>query len=679
MEKAANIDITKIDTSDPAFQDALKVVSYTRNSVFLTGKAGTGKSTFLKYLTATTKKKFVTLAPTGIAAVNAGGQTLHSFFHLPFKPLLADDPDVATASRLRKRFKYAKPFVKLLKALDFIIIDEISMVRADTIDLIDRILRVYCNHRLPFGGKQLLLVGDIFQLEPVISGEVRDILSHRYLQGMYFFNAEAFKSLHLVPVELHKVHRQRDDNFIRLLDRVRLGQPLDSDLETLNRLVGKLPSGQMTMTLATRRDSVDHLNAQELARLPGAVRTFCGVISGDFPDQSLPTDKVLELKIGAQVVFIRNDMAQPATPNGPAERRWVNGTLGKVHDFGDTTIIVELADGTRHAVVQEIWENVKYVYNEEKHRVDEIVLGTFIQFPLKAAWALTIHKSQGLTFENVCIDIGHGAFSGGQAYVALSRCRSLSGLAMRSTINRRDIFVNPAIVEFSKKFNDRALIDSALSAAMADECYASAARAFDKGDFAQAAEKFCQAVTARNDLSLPQAPRLLARKMSVVSRLQKENEALRSQLSAQRTLLEHLAMEYVEMGEQCRLEGWDMEAALANFDKALTLYPAYGLAHIARGKALTAMHQYDSAMDAFRAALALDQQDWHACLEAGMLATSTGDIADALDLLLQALKIAPKEPKIHDAAADAYEKSGDEENARMHRLRAQKLRARRNK
>lgn len=685
MEKASSIDISKIDTSSPEFQDALKVIAYTRNSVFLTGKAGTGKSTFLKYLTATTKKKYVILAPTGIAAVNAGGQTLHSFFHLPFKPVLADDPDVATARRLRERFKYNKAQVKLLKALDLIIIDEVSMVRADIIDLIDRILRVYCNRRLPFGGKQLLLVGDVFQLEPVISGEVRDILAHRYLDGMFFFNANAFRELSLVPIELRKVFRQKDDAFIRLLDRVRIGQPLDSDIATLNRLVGVLPSGGLTMTIATRRESVDSINARELALLKSASRIFRGKITGAFPEQSLPTDMELELKIGAQVVFVRNDVGMPAVPGAPgipetpARRRWVNGTLGKVVDFGDDTVTVELADGSKHAVTAEVWENVKYSYDEEKHKVIEDVLGTFTQFPLKAAWALTIHKSQGLTFDNVCIDIGQGAFSGGQTYVALSRCRSLGGITLSSTVNRRDIFVNPAVVQFSRSFNDTALIDSALASAVADDAYASASQAFAKGDFAAAAENFCKAVCARNELGNPRAARLIARKLSAVTSLRNEADTLRAELERQRKLLESLACEYVEMGEQCRTEGWDMEAALANFDKALTLFPGYTLAHIARGKALAAMERYDEALAAFREAIKSDPGDWKARLEGGRLAAATGDIAEGLDLLLAAEQKAPKQPAVHDALADAYEKAGDDDNAHIHRRMAQKLRGRRNK
>ncbi len=679
MEKATNIDIEKIDTSGTEFQSALQVINHTPNSVFLTGKAGTGKSTFLKYLTATTKKKFVILAPTGIAAVNAGGQTLHSFFHLPFRPMLTDDPDVASARRLRQRFKYARPQINLLRHLDLIIIDEISMVRADVIDLIDRILRVYCNQRLPFGGKQLLLVGDVFQLEPVITGDVRDILAHKYADGMYFFNAKVFDILPLVPVELTKVFRQKDEIFIRLLDRIRVGNPLDSDIRALNRLVGTIPTGEMTMTIASRRDTVDAINARELSLLPGTPRTFTGRTTGEFPDASLPTDKELELKIGAQVVFIRNDAGLPATANSPAVKRWVNGTLGKVYDFGEDVITVELADGSRHAVAAEVWENVRYSYNEEKKKVEEDVIGTFTQYPLKAAWAITIHKSQGLTFDHVSIDIGQGAFSGGQTYVALSRCRSLSGISLRSTINIRDIFVNPTVVRFSQSFNDTSLITRALNAATADADYASAAHAFDRGDFSEASRMFAKAVNARNELHRPQATRLIARKLGIITRQKDEIAHLQARLAGQQRLLDSLAEEYTEMGRQCLQEGWDTDAALANFDKALSLNPRSAEANIQRALALAEMQRYDDAMCAFRQAARLAPSDERPLLMAARLATGSGDIADALDLLLQALRLAPRDPDVHDAAADAYEKCGDDANALLHRAKARKLRSRRNK
>ena len=301
-----------IDLDNPEFQKAWELLQYTSQSVFLTGKAGTGKSTFLRYITAHTRKPYVVLAPTGIAAVNAGGQTLHSFFRIPFKPITPEDPDFAR-DRLRQRMKYPASLIKLIRNLELIIIDEISMVRADIIDFIDKLLRFYTrNERQPFGGKQLLLVGDIFQLEPVVTGDMRDIL-RPYYRNFYFFSARAFADIKIVPIELRKVYRQNDPDFISLLDRIRAGISTPTDLAKLNSRVAPTPllpqksKKDFTMTLATRRDMVDHINEDHLKAIKKPMVTFIGKIKGEFPENSLPTDLELSLKEGAQVVFIKND------------------------------------------------------------------------------------------------------------------------------------------------------------------------------------------------------------------------------------------------------------------------------------------------------------------------------------------------------------------------------------
>ncbi|MDE6653029.1 MAG: AAA family ATPase, partial [Muribaculaceae bacterium] len=558
-------------------------ISYTSQSVFLTGKAGTGKSTFLKYLTATTKKKFVVLAPTGIAAVNAGGQTLHSFFKLPFKPILPDDPEFSSVSRIRSRMKYNKSMVKLLKSLDLIIIDEVSMVRADTIDFIDKLLRTYCgNMRQPFGGKQLLLVGDVFQLEPVITGDTRDVLSNFYTEGMFFFNAMAFADLSIVPIELTKVYRQTDDTFISLLDRVRLAQPLPGDIALLNTKVNPVEASaekDFTMTIATRRDIVDRINETRLSHIRRPERRYMGEITGEFPDNSLPSDKELIVKEGAQVVFVKNDM----------ERRWVNGTIGRITEAGDDIIIVETEDGKKHDVEPEVWENVRYEYDEEKKEVKEIVIGTFKQFPLKLAWAITIHKSQGLTFDKVVIDVGQGAFSGGQTYVALSRCRSLEGITLRSPIDPRDIFVNRRVVNFSRSFNNDRLIRQALENAHADDCYHRAAKSFDAGDYPAAARFFADAVNSRNALGREDVVRLLSMKLSGFRAMADEVKTLESKIREYERKMLRLAIEYVDMGEEMRDEGFELDAAIANFDKAISIAPDYYMAWLCKGLALAQM------------------------------------------------------------------------------------------
>ena len=354
--------------------------------------------------------------------------------------------------------------------------DEISMVRADIIDAVDRILRVYSrNLREPFGGKQILLVGDVFQLEPVVKSDEREILN-RFYPTPYFFDARVFKEIDLVSIELQKVYRQTDSVFINVLDHIRNNTANAADLQLLNTRYGcqvEEVEKDMHITLATRRDNVDFINDKKLADLPGEPIVFKGTIDGDFPENSLPTSKELVLKVGAQIIFIKNDY----------EKRWVNGTIGTISGIDEEgTIYVITDDGKECDVKLDSWRNIRYKYNEEKKEIEEEVLGTFTQYPIRLAWAITIHKSQGLTFSKVVIDFGGGVFAGGQAYVALSRCTSLDGIQLKTPINRSDIFVRQEIVNFSTRFNNRQAIDKALKQAQADVQYVAAVRAFDKGD-----------------------------------------------------------------------------------------------------------------------------------------------------------------------------------------------------
>ena len=557
------------DTHNKEFQDALNLIKYTRQSLFLTGKAGTGKSTFLRYICENVKKKHVVLAPTGIAAINAGGSTLHSFFKLPFHPLLPDDPNLSMQKgRIHDFFKYTKPHRKLLEEIELVIIDEISMVRADIIDAVDRILRVYSrNLRDPFGGKQLLLVGDIFQLEPVVKGDEREIIN-RFYPTPYFFSARVFTQIDLVSIELQKVYRQSDPQFIGVLDRIRNNTAAAPDLQLLNSRYGVVPKNDANMyiTLATRRDTVDQINERKLSELPGDLATFWGLIDGDLPESSLPTSLELTLKPGAQIIFIKNDF----------EKRWVNGTIGTISGFDpvEETIYVITEDGKECDVKPELWRNIRYTYNEEKKEIEEEVLGTFKQFPLRLAWAITVHKSQGLPFSRVVIDFTGGVFAGGQTYVALSRCTSLDGITLRKPINRADIFVRPEITNFANRFNNQQAIDRALKQASADILYHNAAKAFDKGDFDTFLNEFFKAIHSRYDIEKPNAQRLIRRKLNTINLLRQENDALKKAAREKEKALVKYAREYITMGDEC-LKHDMKEAAMKNYEKAVNLCPKF--------------------------------------------------------------------------------------------------------
>ena len=659
----------QLDTNNKEFQDALQLITHTRQSVFLTGKAGTGKSTFLKYICNHTKKKYVVLAPTGIAAINAGGVTLHSFFKLPFRPMLPDDPDLSLShGRIFEFFKYPKEKRKIIAEVDLIIIDEISMVRADIIDCVDRILRVYSgNMRLPFGGKQLLFVGDVFQLEPVVPSDQKEILSLFYASP-FFFSARVFKDINLVPIELQKVYRQTDSVFINILDRIRNNAARKQELDTLNGRY--FPSFEpqnedMYITLATRRDQVDFINEKKLAELPGEEYVSVGKIEGDFPESSLPTQLNLSIKEQAQVIFIDNDY----------ERRWVNGTIGMVSGIDENgNVYVLLESGVEHLVEPTSWRNYKYKYNEKEKRIEEEIVGTFEQLPIRLAWAITVHKSQGLTFSRVVVDLTGGVFAGGQTYVALSRCTSLEGLVLKSKISSRDIFIRKEIVEFSQIFNNQALIEKSLKESEAELQYGRAAQGFRQGNMKEAVEAFAAAVSKRNELDNPMVQRLLRLKLQALNSQKAQIKALREELHSLRETQKEYAHEYYLMGNECITKAHDANAAIRCFDKALNLNPNYVEAWVRKGVTLLDIGEDYDAQVCLNKAVKLSPKSFKARYNRGKCLLKLKYYDEAILDFQQAISIKPKHAASHEYLAEGFRAIGEDELAQQHQDIADALR-----
>ncbi|MCK5857016.1 MAG: helix-turn-helix domain-containing protein [Bacteroidales bacterium] len=433
---------------NPELDRAFEYVQYTNRNIFLTGKAGTGKTTFLRSLKSRLQKRLVVVAPTGVAAINAGGQTIHSFFQLPFGPIVSERVAGHKVDNPNFKQKFAKKKINIIKSLDLLIIDEISMVRADVLDAIDDVLRRYKNRALPFGGVQLLMIGDLQQLAPVVKDNEWAMM-RQYYQSMFFFNSYALKEMPMVSLELRHVYRQSDGVFLDILNEIRDDKLSQKSYDLLHErylpnFVPKEKEGYITLT--THNNSADKTNNIHLEKLKTKSKSFMASVKGNFSEYSYPTDFELELKVGSQVMFVKNDSSM--------DKRYFNGKIGVITAFEEDDIVVK-CDGDDEKIYAnpEVWENIKYSINDQTKEISEEFVGSFTQYPLRLAWAITIHKSQGLTFDKAIIDAA-AAFAHGQTYVALSRCRTLEGLVLSSEISNSAIICDREVQGFNKKVEE---------------------------------------------------------------------------------------------------------------------------------------------------------------------------------------------------------------------------------
>ena len=437
--------------TNPQFELAKKYIEETGCNLFLTGKAGTGKTTFLRYVKEHTKKRSVIVAPTGVAAINAGGVTIHSFFSLPFGPYVPE-----SSREGNYRFALSKEKINIIRTLDLLIIDEVSMVRADYLDLIDVVLRRHRHSHAPFGGVQLLLIGDLYQLAPVVKEEEKEVLNP-YYNTYFFFGSRALQQTPYITIELEKVYRQSDARFLALLNSIRENTATKQTFEELSTRYKenfRPPEQSGYITLTTHNLPAQRINDKHLNELPTPEFRYQAAISGDFPENAFPAEQELRLKVDAQIMFVKNDTANP--------RRFFNGKLGRVVQLTENSIKVLCDDWAEPVTIEQLsWENTQYTLNKDTKVIEEKVIGTFTHYPLRTAWAITIHKSQGLTFDNVIVDAAY-SFAPGQVYVALSRCRTLEGIVLTSRLSLSNIVEDRIVTAFSRQIKQQELTDDTL-------------------------------------------------------------------------------------------------------------------------------------------------------------------------------------------------------------------------
>lgn len=491
-----------LDINNREFNYALDLVENTDKFIYLTGKAGTGKTTFLKHLVDRQKKRTIIVAPTGIAAINAGGVTIHSFFQIPLSPFVPKDERLSMKSVMTdggektivyENFKYKSEKLEIIRSLELLVIDEVSMVRCDLLDVIDQLLRIFRNKiNQPFGGVQVLLIGDTFQLAPIIKPKDWAILG-KYYESEFFFNSKIVESEKPIYIELKKIYRQNEKEFIDLLNRVRTSKLITEDIEWLDsRYNPSFDANQDdSIILATHNAIVSSINQKELDKLNGDIFKFEAEVTGNFPISMMPTDQCLHVKRGAQVMFIKNDTGD--------DRLYFNGKIGKISNVQTNRIEIICDTGESIVVTKDDWDNIEYEYDSQKRKVTEKVIGNFKQYPIKLAWAITVHKSQGLTFSKVYADLG-GAFAPGQVYVALSRCTSMNGLILKTKIPPQKIKTDNRVIEFAKLETPSTLIVDTINGGKADKLYQTARNHFQEANYHDAVELLKQARTFRDDV-----------------------------------------------------------------------------------------------------------------------------------------------------------------------------------
>lgn len=493
------------DTTNIIFQQAVAFVTQTNRHLFLTGKAGTGKTTFLKYIVENCFKKMAVVAPTGVAAINAGGVTIHSFFQLPFGMYIQHHPAVwggvdsavYNKNQLLGQLRLSSSRRDLIRELDLLIIDEVSMVRADLLDAVDTVLRsVRRRHYEPFGGVQMLFIGDLFQLPPVVKEQDTSLFYENY-KSSFFFGSEVIQEATPVYLELKKIYRQKDENFIGLLNNIRNNCCTAGDLRTLHAYHQPdfSPSeDDGCIILTTHNYKANAINKYQLAKLPGRLYKFESKITGDFPENAYPVDATLHLKIGAQIMFIKNDKGEA--------RKYYNGKIGIVKEIDEEEGIIYISFPGEKGTIElqlETWRNIRYQYEQQSDKISEEELGSFTQYPIRLAWAVTIHKSQGLTFDKAVIDAG-ASFAAGQVYVALSRLRSLDGLILHSAITEKNILTDPDVLTFSNTEKSKEEVQEILTSAQQEFIRQSLLDAFDWRKLQELVNGFIQDVTGKSIL-----------------------------------------------------------------------------------------------------------------------------------------------------------------------------------